>query len=311
MARLAVLDLGTNTFHLLIVKTEATKHFTELYKEKRFVKLAEEGIERIGNASMQRAISSLRHYRQLIEEYQVDQVQVIGTAALRTASNGPELMQWAASELQLDIQIISGQREATLIQKGVFQSLINPRERYLVMDIGGGSVEFIIAERETVLWCQSFPVGAAVLLRRFHRHDPISLAELQAITEFLTTELSALSKALKEWPTEWLIGAAGTFDVIAQQIAIKNSSPQTWEIDPNRFTPLFEELKGMSWEEREQSAWIPDDRVDMIVVATSLIRHILQTYPIKRFTVSGYALKEGIIAEMLHSDFNLFESPNE
>ncbi|MBX2871950.1 MAG: hypothetical protein KTR30_07620 [Saprospiraceae bacterium] len=299
MARLAVLDLGTNTFHLLIVETAASTHFTELYKEKRFVKLAEEGIARIGEGAMQRAKTTLADYRRLLDQYRVEKVQVIGTAALRTASNGPDLLGWAATEMQLNIEIISGQREAALIQKGVFQSLVDPRERYLVMDIGGGSVEFIVAERDKILWCQSFPVGAAVLLRKFHLDDPISLEELNNLTAFLMVQLAPLSKALEKWPTARLIGAAGTFDVLAQQIAFGNSTPQTWEIDPDRFTPLYQELKGMSWAEREESDWIPDDRVDMIVVATSLIQYILQTYQIKRFTVSAYALKEGMIAEML------------
>ena len=302
MARVAVLDLGTNTFHLLIVETATTTQFTELYKEKRFVKLAEEGIKRIGEAPMQRATSTLKYYRQVLDQYEVEQVKVIGTAALRTASNGPDLMKWAAAEVHLDIEIISGRREAALIQKGVFQSLIDTQDRYLVMDIGGGSVEFIIAERDNVLWCQSFPVGVAVLLREFHQHDPISVKEIQALTDFLAIQLSDLSTALQAWPTKWLVGAAGTFDVIAQQIAIGSYTPQSWEIDPSRFTPLYNELKGMSWQERELSDWIPNDRVDMIVVASSLIQYVLRTYQIKRFTVSAYALKEGMIAEMLHTN---------
>ena len=304
MARLAVLDLGTNTFHLLIVETGVGRHFSVLYKEKRFVKLAEGGIERIGEGAMQRATSTLLAYRRLLDQYQVKQVKVIGTAALRTASNGPALMQWAATEIQLTIEIISGKREAALIQKGVFQSLVDPQDRYVVMDIGGGSVEFIIAEGHKVLWCHSFPVGAAVLLREFHQEDPIPAKELQAIREFLCRQLAPLKGALEKWPTQWLIGAAGTFDVIADQIAINQSSPYTWEIDPVRFAPLFEELKGMSRKEREQSPWIPDDRVDMIVVASSLIQYVLESYQIKRFTVSAFALKEGMIAEMLAEETN-------
>lgn len=304
MARLAVLDLGTNTFHLLIVETDDERHFSVLYKEKRFVKLAEGGIERIGEGAMQRATSTLLAYRRLLDQYQVKRVKVIGTAALRTASNGPALMQWAATETQLDIEIISGEREAALIQKGVFQSLLDPLDRYVVMDIGGGSVEFIIAEGNEVLWCHSFPVGAAVLLREYHREDPISARELQAIKEFLCKQLAPLKGALEQWPTQWLIGAAGTFDVIADQIAILQSSPYTWEIDPSRFAPLFDELKGMSKKEREQSPWIPDDRVDMIVVASSLIQYVLESYQIKRFTVSVFALKEGMIAEMLAEETN-------
>lgn len=302
MARLAVLDLGTNTFHLLIAERVSADAFRELYKEKRFIKLAAEGMQRIGDASMRRAQQTLKDYRQILNRYEVQDVRVLGTAALRTAANGPDLMQWAAEEVQMDIQIISGKREAALIQLGVYQSLPNRSQPYLVMDIGGGSVEFIIAEQDSIQWCQSFPVGAAVLLRDFHHHDPITEEEIQAITEFLTVELAPLSEALRQYPTQWLVGAAGTFDIIAQQIAVEASSPYTWEIDPEKFTPLYQQLKNMSWAEREISDWIPDDRVDMIVVATTLIQYVLQTYDIQQFTVSAFALKEGMIAEMLKEE---------
>lgn len=300
MARLAVLDLGTNTFHLLIAEWGPTSTFESIYKEKRFVKLAEHGIERIGDSSMRRAKATLLDYRRILDQYEVEQVKVLGTAALRRASNGKDLMHWAAKEVQLDIQIISGQREAALIHRGVYQSLPDPNHRFLVMDIGGGSVEFIIAEQGRIQWCQSFPIGAAVLLREYHQHDPITAAEVEAITGFLNAHLGPLSEALQQWPTQWLVGAAGTFDIIAEQLAVESSSPATWEIDPERFFPLYEELKAMSWSEREQSDWIPADRVDMIVVATTLIQHILQTYHIKQFTVSAYSLKEGMLAEMVN-----------
>lgn len=297
MAKMAVLDLGTNTFHLLIAERISASTFKQIYKEKRFVKLAADGIERIGDASMRRAKATLLAYREILDRYEIEEVKVLGTAALRQASNGRDLMRWATEEVQLDIQIISGEREAALIHRGVYQSLPDPDHCYLVMDIGGGSVEFIIAEQGRIQWCQSFPVGAAVLLREFHQHDPITTAETAAINTFLASHLAPLSAALQRWPTRWLVGAAGTFDIIAQQIAVEVSSPATWEIDPEKFSPLYQELRSMSWSEREASDWIPDDRIDMIVVATTLIQYILQTYDIQQFTVSAYALKEGMLAE--------------
>jgi len=299
MAKLAVLDLGTNTFHLLIAEVKTASVFEELYKEKRFIKLAANGIDRIAEDAMARAKVTLKDYRQILDQYEVEDIKVVGTAALRTATNGPDLMHWAATEVQLDIQIISGRREAELIQKGVYLSLPNSKHRYLVMDIGGGSVEFIIAEADRVLWCQSFPVGAAVLLRSYHQHDPISEDEVIAIENFLDTELAPLATALQKWPTHWLVGAAGTFDVIAEQIALHISSPQTWEIDLKNFYPLYQKLTSMSWEERERSEWIPPDRIDMIVVATTLIQYVIHHYQIKQFTVSAFALKEGMIGELM------------
>lgn len=298
MPKVAVMDLGTNTFHLLIVQVNAAGQFEELHKEKYFVKLAEGGIETIGAPAMERAKQTLSRYRVLINEFAVSQVKVLGTAALRTASNGLSLLTWAKKELDFDIEVIAGGEEAQLIHKGVYQSLPTRTGRYLVMDIGGGSVEFIIGEGGKALWYQSFPVGAAVLLRQFHRQDPIHRDEITAIYQFLDEKLAPIHAALAAHPTTWLIGAAGTFDVIANEIA-SPSGPHTWEIDLEKFPHLYQALQATTVADRQASDWIPYDRIDMIVVASVLIQYVVERFRIDRFSVSAYSLKEGVIAEML------------
>lgn len=299
MPKVAVMDLGTNTFHLLIVKVNAEGHFEELHKEKYFVKLAEGGIGTIGAPAMERAQQTLLRYRGLIDEHEVGRIKVLGTAALRTASNGDMLLRWAKKQLNFDIEVIAGEQEAQLIHSGVYQSLPENTGRYLVMDIGGGSVEFIIGEGGESLWYQSFPVGAAVLLRQFHHQDPIHRDEIAAIYQFLDEKLAPIHAALASHPTTWLIGAAGTFDVIANEIPSHQSSSHTWEIDLEKFPHLYQSLQATSLAERESSDWLPYDRVDMVVVASVLIQFVVERFGIDRFSVSAYSLKEGVIAEML------------
>ncbi|MEZ5042402.1 MAG: hypothetical protein R2828_21055 [Saprospiraceae bacterium] len=305
MPKAAVIDMGTNTFHLLVAETDDKHGFREVFKVKRFVKLAEEGIAVIGVRAFHRAMETLLDYRQILDEFQIELVKVMGTAALRTASNGPNLLAWAKKEVGFDIQVIGGAEEARLIHQGVCFSMPEMPGRCLIMDIGGGSVEFIIAEGAKALWAQSFPIGAAVLLREFHHRDPIDETEVAAIDGFLNQQLTPLQLALEQWPTTHLIGAAGTFDIVARQIAEPPLSPHIWHIEMEKFPPLYQEIICTTIEERQQNSKIPIDRVDMIVVALVLIQYVLEHYRIQQFTVSAFALKEGVMGELLGGNSEL------
>ena len=183
--RYAVIDLGTNTFHLLVAEQQADNNFKELYRKRFFVKLAEEGIETIGKASLKRGLAALQHFRQVISELQVDKVKAIGTAALRTASNGPAFIKQVKEELDLSIELITGNQEAAYIHQGVAMAVPFQANNYLLMDIGGGSVEFIIANKDKVHWAQSFPIGVGVLFKNFHQHEPILSTEITATKSFI------------------------------------------------------------------------------------------------------------------------------
>lgn len=297
---LAVIDLGTNTFHLLIAtRPDVAGHFQEIYRERRFVKLAAEGIERIGDAPYQRGLEALLHFRQIMDAHNVQQYKAMGTAALRTASNGPDFIAEALSMAQIQISSIPGSEEARLIAKGVLAALPPlTDERILIMDIGGGSVEFIIADRSATLWAQSFPVGVAVLRRLFHHQEPIAEMEIAAIEAFLQTELASLYAVLEQFPTQHLVGAAGTFDVVAMLMSSGRPSPNSHEIVLEKFQALYESCIKSTLAERYAMPQIPFERADMIVVALVLIKHILEKAEIKKLTVSDYSMKEGILTEM-------------
>jgi exopolyphosphatase/guanosine-5'-triphosphate,3'-diphosphate pyrophosphatase len=303
--KFAVLDLGTNTFHLLIAEGDGAGGWRFLAKNNIYVKLAEEGILRIGEAAFGRGLNALQTFQTALQVFEVQpsNIRAFGTAALRTAENAPDFLEKAAEILAIRPEIISGEREAELIHKGVRQAVPFPENRVLIMDIGGGSVEFIIADRERVFWQKSFPVGAAVLWRAFHHHDPITSEEIQNLENHLETTLFDLWQALSKFPCPTLVGASGTFDVIDLFLLDPAEKPALHgRIAVAGFYPLFEKLVGSTLAERRAMPLLPDERVEMVVVAVVLIRKVLQKADIQEIYTSVYAMKEGMLAEMMRVD---------
>lgn len=299
MSSFGVIDLGTNTFHLLIAERGAGGHFIELYRERHFVKLAEEGIAEIGPAPFERGLATIRHYHDVLQRYGVARVRVVGTAALRTALNGLHFIQLAERVTNLRIELVSGREEAHLISRGVQLAVLPTDERYLIMDIGGGSVEFIIADSGRLYWAESFPVGVAVLYKNFHRHEPVTSKEIAAVQAFLSTELRPLADKLKEFPTHHLVGAAGTFDVLNDALSIDHPTSASGIIELTQFPAFYRRILAATRDERFAMPDIPHDRADMIVVALILVDFILRLAGVQRLTVSSYSMKEGILVEMM------------
>ncbi len=299
--RSAVIDLGTNTFHLLIAEAGDQKMpFRVVYRDRRFVKLAEAGIEQIGPEAMARAVNTLSHFSKQLRSFEVHAVRAVGTAAMRSAANSHVLVERAKQELGLDIEIISGKREALLIYQGVQLLIPFFEQPKLVMDIGGGSVEFILATKTKVLWSVSFPVGVAILRHRFHRHEPIEEEEIKSIHKFLDREAAPLTRMLKIYPVSTLVGASGTFDVLETFLAAPGSDPAPYpSLAVSRFPDFYRQMRLMNLEERLQIADLPEARAEMIVAALVLIDWVLQQSPIEVIEISNFALKEGYLAELL------------
>ena len=293
----AVIDLGTNTFHLLIATVEEGDQLHEVYRERIFVKLASEGIETIGPAPFARGIAALRHFADIIGEYAVTHVTAIGTAALRTASNGEVFVRQAELETGIAVRLIPGDLEAELITRGVLAAVPPLEDRILIMDIGGGSTEYILASEAGVHWRQSFPIGVAVLQRLFHRTDPISEAEIRALEDHLDHTLQPLAAILEEYPAHHLVGAAGTFDVLAEILRDPDAPPHptSHRLALGGLEALHFRIVASTMEERLAMEGVPTERADLIVVALLLIRYTMQLADTRRISVSNYAMKEGIL----------------
>ncbi len=299
MEKYGVIDLGTNTFHLLIAGFEADGRIREIYRERRFVKLAENGIETIGPAPFRRGIATVESFAAQLKAHGVEQVAAVGTAALRTAVNGGAFIAAVKQKTGIAIALISGEEEARLIHQGVLQTgILRTGTKALIMDIGGGSVELILADGEGVAWMGSFLIGVAVLHRRFHHSDPISAAEVAALEAFLDSELRPVRQPLlREAPT-MLVGAAGTFDVLADLFATERIPPGCTRLEAAQFFPFLHQMQNATLAERYATPGVPAARADMIVVALLLIARVLKMARLEKIVVSNYAMKEGMLYGM-------------
>lgn len=297
----AVIDLGTNTFHLLIARRLPDGRIEGVYRERRFIQLAEDGIATIGPAPYQRALDALQAYRQIVDQHKIPTAQVLafGTAAMRTAANGPALIEDVAERTGLRIRLIDGEEEARLIHRGVTLAIPPSQANQLIMDIGGGSVEFIIANQEGVQWARSFPIGVAVLYRDFHHTEPIADQEVQQLQDFLRAVLSPVQNALQQYPCQDLVGSSGTFDILEQFIGQGQREGQHYAAVPvGTFPEFYAKVRAMDRPQRHRMPDIPKARADMLVVALVLVDVVVAMAGTERILVSDYAMKEGMIREM-------------
>lgn len=303
MKRAAIIDIGTNTFHLLIADIGGDSP-SVLYQETIAVKLGEGGISEghINNEAFGRGISALIQFKASIDFYQPEYIKAVATSALRTASNGIEFIQKAGTVTGINIDIIDGDQEAEFIYRGVQAGADMDGGISLIIDIGGGSVEFILCNDKQIFWKRSYDIGAARLMDLFHHSDPITDKDIQALYDYLDTKLIDLNAQLSIYKPRLLIGSAGAFETFAElsdpEFKILFEKPE-FEIELDKFKSIAEIILKSSHEERSQMPAIIPLRVDMIVMATLLTKYVLDLTGFKVLKLSTYSLKEGILFGML------------
>jgi exopolyphosphatase / guanosine-5'-triphosphate,3'-diphosphate pyrophosphatase len=300
-----IIDLGTNTFHLLIAEIQGTT-YRIVHREKVAVKLGLGGINQnvIKEQAIERAVAALMNFKVTLLNFQEIKIHAFGTSALRNAVNAVEVIEAIKKATDIDVAVISGDDEAFYIYKGVQSSMDMGNDISLIMDIGGGSVEFILANRANISWKKSFEIGGQRLLERFQKHDPILPSEILALDEFFNLSLADLLKAINKFNPTTLIGSSGTFDTLSEIYCIRNSmkfSEENSETPFNieSFYTIYREFILKNRAERMRIPGMIEMRVDMIVVACCLIRYILETHSFKAIRVSTYALKEGVLSSMM------------
>ncbi|MBK9174981.1 MAG: phosphatase [Flavobacteriales bacterium] len=295
----AIVDLGTNTFNLLIYEQgEAGLRVVKSVELPVF--LGKGGIEKgaITADAFARGMGALRQHKATAEAQGVTSIRGFGTSMLRNARNGAEFVRGAQEELGIGITILPGEQEAELILAGVRQAVPFGSQPSLVMDIGGGSTEFILATNKALMWKRSFELGVTRLRERIPISDPITVEEEARIARHLDNQLEALYAVVERQEPHVLVGSAGSFDTLASIVAAEQGIALAPETTSLAFTALaFDAIKDrllrMTRAERLRVPGLPEHRVDTIPYALIQIDRVLLAGGIRELAWSRYALKEG------------------
>lgn len=290
--RKAVIDLGTNTFNLLIADVHGHR-FDVIHSEKEGVALGMGGINKnmLAPEAYDRGIKALSHFKQVCDEHSVSEIRGIGTSALRDASNAQAFIQDVKKGLGIEIDIISGDREAELIYQGVRWSYPFT-EPSVIMDIGGGSTEFIFADAHGINDLISLNIGVSRIYQHFSFQDPMSDEDIIKVENWLSQRANGYFDGKQE---QILVGASGSFETFYELIHNEPfpSAIKAVEISMEHLRDCLEKIIASTQEERDLNDWIIPIRKKMAPIAAVKTRWVIDQLQVKRVFISPCSLKEG------------------
>ncbi len=304
--RVGAIDLGTQTFRLAIadvssVDLKVLKHFREN------VRLGE-GLRTTGmlqSGSIERGIEALKKFRQALRDLKVEKVQACGTHALRQAGNADEFLR-AARHLGYNVRILSGGEEAAVSLEGVKATLPDLHYPVVVMDIGGGSSEFVLADEERILYSQSLKMGAVSLTERFISSLPPEDSELDALKGYVASGLTSL-KSESSLLFNTVVAVGGTATTLAAiHLEMTDYDPlrvRGLKLKLDQLKGLLSRLKGLTKEELGKVKGLEPERADIILAGTVLTVEVLEVLKAREVTISDGGLLLGLLTIMKRSCF--------
>ncbi len=308
--RIAAIDLGTNSFHALIVEIFSDGSFYTVDKLKEMVLLAEKGLgDRLSGQAMDRGIEALKKIKVLADNQQAETILAYATSAIREAENGGDFIQRAIDEVGVKINAIPGRIEAELIGLAVQHGIQMPDKPAVIMDIGGGSVEFILADQERFYHLTSKKLGVARMTANYIDHDPISSEEIDKLTNHFKSQLTDVAEAFAMHRSSMLIGSSGTMENIGLMIAHRNNKTPNLTINELEFTAkeffeFYDDVIGMNEKERTKLKGLDEKRVKLLPAGLVLVHYILKNFGIKRVKISSQALREGIVLRYIKKEMS-------
>ncbi len=301
--RIAIIDCGTNTFNLLVGSVKPEGIVLD-FKTKIPVKLGSGGFKDkvIEEKAFKRGFEALNTYKGVLEKMNLKEVYCFGTSALRSAENADFFKQSVYVATNIFINIISGDSEAELIYSGVREAL-TIHEPSLIMDIGGGSTEFIICNSDGLIWKHSYDIGAARLLEWINPSDPIRPSEIQKTQEILRESLEEVFSMSRNLEVKTLIGSSGSFDTLASMVHHRFNKPldfasKTFDFPVKETQILLDEIIESTYSERLKMPGMIEMRADMMVMSAQLMKFILEKGHMNCMKLSTHALKEGAFYEI-------------
>ena len=306
--RIAAIDLGTNSFHAIIVDLYSDGSFRKVDDLKEMVQLAKGGLgKRLSDGAFSRGMKALKNIKVLCDSHNVEKILAYATSAIRESENGGEFIQDSIDRYDIKINAIPGYVEAELIGYAVQHGIKLSKKPVLITDVGGGSVEFILANSTTFHFLTSKKIGVSRMTDIFKPSDPIKPEEIRKLEDHYAEQFNELSTALSEHKTTTIVGSSGTMQNIATMIAArKNHSVEVtlneMEYSAQDFFAFYKDFIKLNRSERRKIKGLDEKRIDFINTGVVLVNFLLREFNIKKVKISTQALREGIIIRYLKKD---------
>ena len=308
--RVAAIDVGTNSTHMLVASVDvALGTFSIDLAEKSTTRLGERDPEtgELTPEAIARGLQSLRHFQELALSHKVEQIVVAATSAVREAPNGRDFLQMIKDQLGLDVDLVSGPEEARLIYLGVLSGMPFGDRPHLVLDIGGGSTELILADGRDARALTSTRVGAVRLQRDFVKDDPIPPQRRSFLQAFIQGSLEPavdkVHRRIKPGETPVLVATSGTAMAIGSLAAAEDDRPPLklhgYKVSRQRLNRVVERLVTMTPDQRRGLTAINDRRAEIIVPGSLILQTTMQMLGVDELVLSERALREGLIVDWM------------
>lgn len=304
--KIASIDIGSNSIHLAIVRAEPGQHLQIIDREKEMARLASKTLRtgRISEETMDRAVTTLRRFKQLADGNGVDLVITTATSAVRESDNAREFVEDVRKRVGLEVQVLPGVEEARLIALAVSAVTEFNNRRALIIDIGGGSTEFIVTSGGDPDLLLSAKLGAVRLTEQFITTEPVADNEYQQLKAHIRAELARIVWEIKESGYDFVIGTSGTIlnlvSAVSQAGEDKENddsafSPFSQTITTDDLTKLNRKILRMSMRDRGRVPGLDQERADIIVAGGLLLETILLELRANQITSCDWSLREGVI----------------
>ena len=308
--RIAAIDIGTNSFHLLVAAVDPKlRTFRIIQAEKATTRLGERDPEtgELTEAAMQRGLETLRQFRDLAASHRVEQIVTAATSAVREAPNGRDFLQTILDDLGMEVDLVSGPEEARLIYLGVLSGMPFGDRPHLLLDIGGGSTELILADGRDARALTSTRVGAVRLQRDFVRDDPMPPQRRSFLQAFIQGSLEPavdkVRRRIKPGETPVLVATSGTAMAIGSLAASEEERPPRklhgYRVTRQSLNQVVDRLITMTPAQRRELAPINDRRAEIIVPGALILQTTMKMLGVEDFVLSERALREGLIVDWM------------
>jgi exopolyphosphatase / guanosine-5'-triphosphate,3'-diphosphate pyrophosphatase len=297
------MDLGTNSFHLLVADVHPDGHLEPLVREKEMLRLGDV-VARHGSipaVAADHAVATVRRFRLLADAADATELIAKATSAIRRAENSAELVDRIESETGITVEVISGHEEARLIFGAVRASVVLDPPPAVCFDLGGGSLEVMVGDARGMRWATSLPLGVARLTAELVHSDPLSKRDRRALHDRIVEELEPARREVARFVPRLAVGSSGTLECLAQMVAARRDEPvpsvNQLTITRDEFEPLHKEIITSSASERLRIDGLEARRVDLIVAGSMFLMTAMEEFDLDALTISEWALREGIVID--------------